>query len=31
VLVDQSPVAISTINERLGQRPVSQLPLRAAG
>jgi site-specific DNA-methyltransferase (adenine-specific) len=31
VLVDQSPVAISTIHERLGQQPVSQLPLQAAG
>ncbi len=30
VLVDQSPVAISTIRERLGQT-VSQLPLQAAG
>jgi site-specific DNA-methyltransferase (adenine-specific) len=31
VLVDQNPVAIATIAERLGQGPVSRLPLQAAG
>ncbi|MGH7281146.1 MAG: DNA-methyltransferase [Polyangiaceae bacterium] len=31
VLVDQSPVAISTIHDRLGHLPVSRLALPAAG
>jgi site-specific DNA-methyltransferase (adenine-specific) len=31
VLVDQNPVAIATITERLGQGPVNRLPLQAAG
>jgi site-specific DNA-methyltransferase (adenine-specific) len=31
VLVDQSPVAIATIDERLGRQRLSPLPLQAAG
>jgi len=31
VLVDQNPVAITTIQDRLGQPRVSRLPLQAAG
>jgi site-specific DNA-methyltransferase (adenine-specific) len=31
VLVDQSPVAIATIQERLGRHQVNRLPLQAAG
>jgi DNA modification methylase len=31
VLVDQNPVAISTIQKRMGQPPVNRLPLQAAG
>src|SRR5690349_24877119 len=31
VLVDQNPVAVSTIQQRLGQPAVNRLPLQAAG